>query len=153
MTPFRVVAIADRAGFAGLVAIQPEPDTPPEALAEAWRSGRPADRAAEATRRGPHKDDFALRFRGGPAADYASEGQQRLLALALCLAQLRRAGRRAGTPPVILADDVLGELDADRRRAFWEAVGDGQQILATGTERPLDGDWKVFEVRDGTYHS
>jgi recombinational DNA repair ATPase RecF len=44
-------------------------------------------------------------------------------------------------------------LDAERRRAFWEAVGDGHQILATGTERPLDGDWKVFEVRDGTYHS
>ena len=143
--------ISDRAGFAGLVAIQPEPDTAPEALAEAWRSGRVADRAAEVTRRGPHKDDFALRFRDGPAADYASEGQQRLLALALCLAQLRRAGRRAGTPPVILADDVLGELDAERRRAFWEAVGDGHQILATGTTLPSEGAWRVLAVRDGTY--
>ncbi len=146
-----VAAICGQAGFPGLAGVRHEPDTPPEALAESWRSGRAADRASEATRRGPHKDDFALLFRGEAAADYASEGQQRLLALALCVAQLRRAGRRAGTPPVILADDVLGELDAERRRAFWESVGDGHQILATGTEPPTEGDWKVYEVREGAY--
>ena len=146
-----VAALCARAGFPGMVAMTHQPDTAPDALAEAWREGRAADRVTETTRRGPHKDDFALTFREGPAADYASEGQQRLLALALCLAQLRRAGRRAGTPPVILADDVLGELDEERRRAFWNAVGDEHQILATGTALPDTGAWRVYRVEEGAY--
>jgi len=146
-----VAGLCDRAGFAGLSGIRSVADTPAEALAEAWRTGRDADRAVESTRRGPHKDDFALLFRGESAADYASEGQQRLLALALCLAQLRRADRRASTPPVILADDVLGELDAERRRSFWDAVGDRHQVIATGTELPDGGAWKVYRVEEGVY--
>lgn len=146
-----VAELCAASGFAGLAGLRPEPDTPGDALAEAWREGRAADRAAESTRRGPHKDDFALLFRGEAAADYASEGQQRLLALALCLAQLRRAGRLAGTPPVLLADDVLGELDDERRRAFWNAVGDDHQVIATGTALPGAGEWKVYRVQAGVY--
>lgn len=150
LTP-EVHEICGRAGFLGLAGLRSEPNTPSEELGETWRQGRAADRLAESTRCGPHKDDFTLLFREELAADYASEGQQRLIALALCLAQLRRAARRAGTPPVILADDVLGELDAERRRAFWEAVGDDHQILATGTAAPSEGSWRVLEVRDGRY--
>jgi DNA replication and repair protein RecF len=140
------------AGFAGQAELAHRPDTPADRLAEAWRSGRRLDRQSETTRHGPHRDDFAILFGGRDAATHASEGQQRLLVLALCLAQLRRADRRASTPPVILADDVLGELDEERRRAFWTAVGTRHQVIATGTVPPPDGAWRVIEVQAGAYH-
>lgn len=139
------------AGFGDLAELVHRPDTPAEDLARAWREGRRADRATETTRHGPHRDDFDILFGAQPAATHASEGQQRLLALALCLAQLRRADRKASTPPVILADDVLGELDEVRRQAFWTAVGETHQVLATGTTPPPGGDWRVLEVEKGSY--
>ena len=139
------------AGFPSLGSVAYEPDVGEDDIAASWIASRTVDRATETTRRGPHRDDFAIRFSGQPAADYASEGQQRLLVLALCLAQLRRATSRAASAPVILADDVLGELDAERRAAFWTCVGDRHQILATGTSLPAAGDWKVYRVSQGSY--
>lgn len=147
----RLAEVCDEAGFAGLAGLAHRPDTPAERLADAWREGRRADRATETTRHGPHRDDFDILFGGRDAATHASEGQQRLLVLALCLAQLRRADQRSSTPPVILADDVLGELDEQRRRSFWSAIGEGHQVIATGTTPPAGGQWRVYEVRDGVY--
>jgi DNA replication and repair protein RecF len=127
------------------------PDTPAEQLSEAWSKTRLADLATGTTLRGPQRDDFAMLFRGQDAAEYASEGQQRLLVLALCLARLRRDTERAPTPPVILADDVLGELDDTRRRAFWDEVGDAHQVIATGTTPPPSGTWLTYRVAGGGY--
>lgn len=112
---------------------------------------RPADLAAGTTLRGPQRDDFGILFGDEDASDYASEGQQRLLVLALSLARLQRDTRRAPTPPVILADDVLGELDDTRRRAFWEQVGEAHQVIATGTVPPPSGQWLTYRVTDGAY--
>lgn len=150
LTP-EVDNLRTQAGFGGRSSLRAEPDAAIDDLAEIWRDSRPADRITASTRRGPHKDDFALLFGGESAADYASEGQQRLLALALCLAQLRRAHRLAGTPPVLLADDVLGELDEERRQVFWQAIGEAHQVIATGTQLPGSGAWKVYQVADGVY--
>ena len=145
--------VCEVAGFSSLGSLAYENNTAEEELTQNWLSSRTVDRATETTRHGPHRDDFAIRFSGQAAADYASEGQQRLLVLALCLAQLRRTTQRASTPPVILADDVLGELDAERRAAFWTCVGEKHQILATGTTLPINGDWKVYTVKSGQYTS
>ena len=67
---------------------------------------------------GPHRDDLALRLHGMPAADFASEGQQRTLALALKLAQGKLLESRGGKPPIYLMDDIFGELDPGRRNAL-----------------------------------
>jgi len=87
------------------------------------------------------------------ARDYASEGQQRSLVLALRLAQAAWFHEQSGVKPVLLADDVLGELDPDRRRRFWSAVDPESQIIATGTQLPDAelGAWQVFEAVDGTF--
>jgi DNA replication and repair protein RecF len=55
--------------------------------------------------------------------------------------------------PVLLADDVLGELDPDRRRRFWAALGEQRQVLATGTELPAAelGAWEIFRVAAGGF--
>jgi DNA replication and repair protein RecF len=55
--------------------------------------------------------------------------------------------------PVLLADDVLGELDPARRRRFWAAIDPESQILATGTSLPEAelGEWQVFSVASGGF--
>ncbi len=128
-----------------------KPDTSAEHLADAWQKNRGHDIASGTTQRGPHKDDFDTLFGGQNAADYASEGQQRLLALALCLGRLSRDATRSPTLPVILADDVLGELDDTRRQAFWQEVGDSYQVIATGTTPPPSGKWLTYRVSEGSY--
>jgi len=141
-----------RAGFSDQGAdLRYRPDCPADDLGETWRRLRVADLAAGTTLRGPHRDDFEILFHQQDAADYASEGQQRLLVLALSLARLQRDSQRAPTPPVILADDVLGELDETRRRAFWEQVGEAHQVIATGTVPPPSGAWLTYRVASGAY--
>ncbi len=67
---------------------------------------------------GPHRDEVEFRLHGMPAADFASEGQQRTLALALKLAQGKLLERRGGKLPIYLMDDIFGELDPNRRNAL-----------------------------------
>ena len=123
----------------------------PSASHTALPTNRAAEKITGTTLRGPQKDDFNVLFENQDAADFASEGQQRLLVLALCLGRLKRDELRTPTPPVILADDVLGELDDTRRRAFWQEVGDSHQVIATGTVPPPSGNWLTYKVSEGTY--
>jgi DNA replication and repair protein RecF len=141
-----------RAGFPGQGAdLTYQADVAAEQLSEIWAKTRAADLATGTTLRGPQRDDFGMLFADKDAADYASEGQQRLLVLALCLARLQRDTLLAPTPPIILADDVLGELDDTRRRAFWNEVGEKHQVIATGTVPPPSGEWLTYRVAGGSY--
>lgn len=96
-----------------------------------------ASRADELRRRvtvvGPHRDDVALEIDGRSAGQFASEGQQRTLALALKLAQARLLEQRRGTTPVILVDDIFGELDPRRRNALLGYLPVSAQKLITTT--------------------
>lgn len=67
---------------------------------------------------GPHRDELELRVHGMPASDFASEGQQRTLALALKLAQGKLLEAHSGKAPIYLMDDIFGELDPSRRNAL-----------------------------------
>ncbi len=82
---------------------------------------------------GPHRDEVALKVNGLAAADFASEGQQRTLALALKLAQGGVLREQAGKEPVWLIDDVFGELDVVRRNALMRALPEGAQKWITTT--------------------
>jgi DNA replication and repair protein RecF len=119
---------------------------------------RPRDTIMHTTLSGPHRDDCDLDIGGRPARAFASEGQQRSLALSLRLAEAAYLRGQTGVQPVLLADDVLGELDPRRRRRFWAGLNDsavpgGHQILATGTAPPDTGlgAWQLFEVRGGGF--
>ncbi len=76
---------------------------------------RDRERAYRSTLVGPHRDDLRLLINDQPAAQFASEGQKRTLALALKMAQAEYLTGIHGAPPVLLIDDVMGELDAKRR--------------------------------------
>jgi DNA replication and repair protein RecF len=116
-------------------------------------AGRARDLQAGTTLCGPHRDDLAFEVGGARAADFASEGQQRSAVLALRLAQAAWFHGRSRVRPVLLADDVLGELDPGRRDRFWAAIDPESQVIATGTRRPdrALGDWQVFSVAAGAF--
>ncbi|MDQ6809251.1 MAG: DNA replication and repair protein RecF [Verrucomicrobiota bacterium] len=101
---------------------------------------------------GPHRDDLELFVQGKPAAQFASEGQQRTVVLALKIAQARFFAQADATPPLLLIDDVFGELDPVRRVALLEHLPRDAQKLITATALPRDGDavgGKIFELVDG----
>ncbi|MDO5737888.1 MAG: DNA replication/repair protein RecF [Eubacteriales bacterium] len=79
---------------------------------------------------GPQRDDLELELNGLPAKNYASQGQQRSLALALRIAELKLIAERTGEKPVLLLDDVLSELDDKRRQALFEAIQSEQVFLS-----------------------
>lgn len=86
---------------------------------------------------GPHRDDLALSIDGQAARDFASQGQQRTLALSLKLAELELAREYCGEYPVLLLDDVLSELDEQRRRALLNLTADKTQTFLTAVAAEL----------------
>ncbi len=117
-----------------------------------FESTRNADKILGSTQKGIHRDDYSFKIFGKNAADFASEGQQRGIALALSLAQLSLFRKKSKIAPIVLADDVLNELDPKRRENFWREIGDDFQILATGTTLPKDAkNWQIYAVKNGTY--
>ena len=104
---------------------------------------------------GPHRDELDLRIHGMPAADFASEGQQRTLALALKLAQGKLLERRGGKLPIYLMDDIFGELDPGRRNALMNHLPPLAQKWITTThldwmqETPQLGELGRFRLSDG----
>ncbi len=100
---------------------------------------------------GPHRDDIELLVQEKPASQFASEGQQRTVALALKIAQARMFALEESAPPLLLIDDIFGELDPVRRNALLQSLpADGQKLVTATTmqwsEREMAG--PVFELRD-----
>jgi DNA replication and repair protein RecF len=118
---------------------------------------RARERAHRLTLVGPHRDELDLKLDAQPAARFGSEGQKRTIALALKMAQAEYLRAAHGSMPVLLIDDVMGELDLKRRSGFrplLEAAGEGRaQVFLTCTEenwpRELARDAARWEVRDG----
>ena len=117
------------------------------------RDCRPRDHLAKSTQRGPHRDDFAFLLDTRDARKFASEGQQRTMALALRFGQADFLVERLGIRPLILADDVLGELDAGRRANFRSCLDEESQVFATGTTLLAEGadEWEIVETKDGCF--
>ena len=80
---------------------------------------------------GPHREDLAVSALGRALPTFASRGEQRSAVLALKLAEASWIQQRIGELPVFLLDDVLSELDHDRRRALVDALPAGAQALLT----------------------
>jgi len=95
-------------------------------------------RSAEEQRRmvtlaGPHRDDIVIEIDGRDARSFASQGQQRTVALAWKLAEVAVVEGVLRRKPVLLLDDVMSELDADRRAALSEVVSSEVQTIVTTT--------------------
>jgi DNA replication and repair protein RecF len=94
------------------------------------------------TGHGPHRDDLVLRRDGRELRTYGSQGQQRLALLALLLAERDAIGVVRGHPPLLLLDDVMSELDAERRRrliTLVSAAPGGQAVITTTDPEQVPG--------------
>jgi DNA replication and repair protein RecF len=104
---------------------------------------------------GPHHDDIRILLEGKEARAYGSQGQQRTAVVSLKLAEAALVARRTGERPVLLLDDVLSELDAERRAALLRRVaGEGQVIITSVEVGPFPPElianatvWTVIEGR------
>jgi DNA replication and repair protein RecF len=107
---------------------------------------------------GPHHDDVELLLNERSAAQFGSEGQKRSLAIALKAAQAEYLSGIHGSPPILLIDDVMGELDLKRRSGLLpllqRAHRAGGQVFMTCTEenwpRELGGELQRWRVEEGT---
>lgn len=142
---------AERAGELGLLAAALDyTGEPPTAAALEARLERDLERGV--TGLGPHLDDITIRSEDRELRSFGSQGEQRLAVLSLLLAEAEVLVEQRGTPPLVLLDDVLSELDAARRRTLAERIGRvGQAIVtATGAEAlPLEPA-QLVEVAPGT---
>jgi len=126
-----------------------------EAFTERLRDELPHDVARGSTATGPHRDEVALAVNGADARRFASQGQQRTLALALKLAELEWMRAESGETPLLLLDDVTSELDETRAELLFAALSASPpQVFLTTTRRdvPLSRRFSptVWEVRAGT---
>ena len=103
------------------------------ALYEALLQNREAEIAAKRSLVGPHKDDIQFFIQGHDARRFASQGQQRSIALSLKMAEIEILKRVSGKNPLLLLDDVMSELDSMRRRHFVDLIGEASQTVLTTT--------------------
>ena len=119
---------------------------------------RSRERVYRSTIIGPHRDELELLLQARSAAQFASEGQKRTLAIALKLSQAEYLTGIHGAPPILLIDDVMGELDVKRRSGFLPLLERAHQshgqVFMTATEenwpRELGRDLHRWEVQAGT---
>ncbi len=109
------------------------------------------ERALGQTLLSPHKDELEIQLDGRPLRQYGSLGQQRLVALALRLAEAEHLVERTQERPILLLDDALSELDAAHRARLLTYLAEQRQVLMTATD--LDPDEGPTQsrhlVRDG----
>ena len=99
---------------------------------------RARERSYRSTLIGPHRDDLQLLLDERPAAQFGSEGQKRTLAISLKVAQAEYLMELHGVPPILLIDDIMGELDASRRAGVLPLLEQAHrargQVFMTATE-------------------
>ncbi|MDR1766446.1 MAG: DNA replication/repair protein RecF [Lachnospiraceae bacterium] len=130
-----------------------EPSATPDSFAGDLARGRKSDIRQGMTMTGPHRDDICFLLDGKDARRYASQGQQRSVALSLKLSEIELVKKTIKDFPVLLLDDVFSELDAHRQNDIFGVLGQLQTIITcTGMEdmlRERTGAKTVFKVAGG----
>jgi len=108
----------------------------------------------ELTLIGPHRDDISFYINDLNSRYFASQGQQRTIAICLKLAELQNIYQQTDEFPILLLDDVTSELDKDRRDSLLRLLSEDIQVFITTTDlSELDSDFVkkacIFEVNQG----
>ena len=117
-------------------------------LAEALAASRAGDELRRQTHAGPHRADVAVRLHGRPARDVLSRGQQKLVAVAMTVAQLRLLQDATQMTPTLLLDDPAAELDGERLQRFIDEVSSLRcQLVVTS----LYAESRLFGTPESTF--
>ena len=109
---------------------------------------RARERVYRSTLIGPHRDDLQLLIADRSAAQFSSEGQKRTLAIALKMAQAEYLMELHGVPPILLIDDIMGELDASRRAGFLPLLEQAHQARGQVFMTATEANWPANLGRD-----
>lgn len=101
------------------------------------------DILSKTTNLGPHRDDFIILFNGESAKDFASQGEQRFITIALKLAIIDLIKEE---DVIILLDDILSELDHEKVLKIENLFSLGKQVIITGTNNPFEMEEIKLEV-------
>jgi DNA replication and repair protein RecF len=118
-------------------------------LLAALRRARREELRRRVTLVGPHRDDLAIELDGIDVRAFGSRGQQRLIALALRLAEVLPVTEAVGTTPILLLDDALSELDARSREHVLREIQGAEQVFLTSPEELPDVGATRWAVRGG----
>jgi DNA replication and repair protein RecF len=143
-------SLTERAGELGLEDVSLDYRGEPLSL-EALEARLAGDLERGATGLGPHLDEVALLAGSRDLRSFGSQGEQRLAVLSLLLAEADLIAATRPSPPLLLLDDVLSELDPGRREILAARVGERGQAVITTTSRqalPVDPS-QVVEVTPG----
>ena len=121
------------------------------------KNSRKKDFERGTTTVGPHRDDFSVYINKIETKSYGSQGQQRTAVLTIKFSSLRIIKEITGEYPILLLDDVLSELDFNRKRYVLSSIGDIQTIITcTGNndiKDYLDSKAKIFTVSNGIVYN
>jgi DNA replication and repair protein RecF len=149
---------AEQLGLTGAPAIEYRPRSKartPDELADELAARIDGDLERGFTGHGPHRDELLLSRVGRELRSYGSQGQQRLALLALLLAEREVISAARPFPPVMLLDDVMSELDHERRQALVDVLraSSGQAVITTTDAEHVPGfardDVSLLAVSDG----
>lgn len=120
---------------------------------ETLKKNRKKDIEKGITSIGPHRDDFIVLINDIDTKSFGSQGQQRSAVLTMKFSSLKIIKEITSEYPVLLLDDVLSELDFNRKRYILSTIGEIQTIITcTGIEditNYLDNTSRLFKVKDG----
>lgn len=125
--------VSAKCGLLEVGAAGPSLEAAEEALAEEIERRRADERSRKISLVGPHRDDIIFNISGRDARAYASQGQQRTIALAWKWAEVAIVTEVLKRAPVLLLDDVMSELDESRRRALTDLMQRDTQTFITTT--------------------
>lgn len=154
LTQFAADAHREISGSTETLALQFVPGNAADFAADLARSSAQELRLRQ-TVVGPHRDDLSLEVNEMAAVQYASEGQQRTVALSLKIAQARVFAAEENAPPLLLIDDVFGELDPARRNRLLGSLPKEAQKLVTATTLAWQAErieGPVFTLSEGQLH-
>ncbi len=140
LEPLTIEAFAQVAGDELPLAVKYRPRVHPtvEAIRDALMGSLNKDLARGFTAEGPHADDLELTVRARGVRHHASQGQHRMMVLALKIAELGALTQSVGQVPILLLDDVSSELDATRNARLMQTLDAlGGQVFVTTTHRAL----------------
>ncbi|MEG1608642.1 MAG: DNA replication and repair protein RecF, partial [Clostridia bacterium] len=117
-------------------------------IAEKLQASLDKDINLQYTSVGAHRDDIAILVSGIDARKFGSQGQQRTATLSLKLAEIGLFKQQLGETPILLLDDVLSELDENRRAQLME-LASGMQTIITCTDFDINIDHNEIKVDNG----
>ena len=124
-----------------------EPNVSIEDFEENLKKRRERDIYQSSTGIGPHRDDISFLINGIDIRKYGSQGQQRTAALSLKLAEIQLVERMIKDKPILLLDDVLSELDGNRKNYLMDSISGIQTIITcTGLDEFVEGRMKIDRV-------